>query len=112
MCSSGEDEDYYKMEHDDSNLSYVAKAAYAILRTKHATTTQQNNKQQQTAWNLSSGKIVGKLHQTPRDAFRMTNTLSLGGGAGSISDGHDDWFPEIIANIMKRTPKYGVTFVV
>ena len=112
LCSgynNGED-DYYTTEHDDSDLSYVGKATYEILRTKHTTTTSPQNKQQQLqqrrAWNLSSGRIVGKLHQTPRDAFRMTNTntLSLGGTGGTtLSDGHDDWFPEIIANIMKRT---------
>jgi len=82
--SSGEE-----IEDDDAkgNLSHVGNAAYEVLRTKH-------NHYHNTLWNVTSGRIVGELHQTPKDAWP---------GAPVPEDGHDDWFPQIMADIMTRT---------
>jgi hypothetical protein len=77
--------------HIIEDLSYVGKATYEILKMKHGTSKTQQ-------WNITNGKVVGKLHQTPKDAFTSnSNTDELRDGQ------NDDWFPEIISSIMKRT---------
>lgn len=82
--SSGEE-----VEDEDAKgkLSHVGNAAYEVLRTKH-------NEYHHTMWNVTSGKIVGELHQTPKNAWP---------GHPVPEDGHDDWFPQIMADIMART---------
>ena len=47
-------------------------------------------------WNVTSGKVIGELHQTPKEAFP-------GPGDDPHPDGHDDWFPEIMGEILART---------
>uniref|UniRef100_A0A7R9ZI30 Phospholipase D n=1 Tax=Pseudictyota dubia TaxID=2749911 RepID=A0A7R9ZI30_9STRA len=75
-------------EDDDAEgLSHVGAAAYETLRTKHAEHHHQ-------LWNVTSGKVVGDLHQTPKEAWP---------GHPVHPDGHDDWFPEIMADIISRT---------
>ena len=74
---------------DAVGLSHVGQAAYELLRTKH----EDHHKQQ---WNVAHGRVVGDLHQTPRMAWP-------GPEEGPHDDGHDDWFPEAMADIMKRT---------
>lgn len=68
-------------------LSHVGDAAYQVLRKHH-------NNHHNVLWNVTSGKIVGELHQTPKEAFP---------GHPVHPDGHDDWFPQIMADIMART---------
>eukprot|EP00550_Attheya_septentrionalis_P002436 CAMPEP_0198283186 /NCGR_PEP_ID=MMETSP1449-20131203/2850_1 /TAXON_ID=420275 /ORGANISM="Attheya septentrionalis, Strain CCMP2084" /LENGTH=609 /DNA_ID=CAMNT_0043979723 /DNA_START=92 /DNA_END=1921 /DNA_ORIENTATION=+ len=77
--------------HDDDalGLSHVGEAAYELLRTKH-------HRQHHSLWNVTSGKVVGKLHQTPINAFVPSMESSR-------AEGHDDWFPEKLAEIVKRT---------
>jgi hypothetical protein len=101
--STIDDSTYYNdiQKKKDSNnshiirdLSYVGIATYDILKIKHGTSKNQQ-------WNVTNGKVVGKLHQTPKDVFSSnSNTTS---SYGQLRDGHDDWFPEIISSIMKRT---------
>ena len=80
--------------HIIEDLSYVGEATYNILKMKHDTSKNQQ-------WNVTNGKVVGKLHQTPKDVFSSnSNTTS---SDSQLRDGHDDWFPEIISSIMKRT---------
>ena len=77
------------VEDDDAvDLSYVGKAAYEILRTKHA-------KQHHTLWNATSGKVVGQVHQTPSAATWVQNRDPM--------DGHSDWFPQKLGEIISRT---------
>lgn len=69
-------------------LSYVGKSCYKILQTKHAW-------HHHKLWNVTSGKTIGSLHQTPKsDIFSSTD---------APVDGHDDWFPEKMFEIMSRT---------
>ena len=70
-----------------SHLSYVGQAAYEVLRKKHP-------HQHHQSWNVTTGKVIGELDYTPKHAWRTTCDLP---------DGHDDWFPEKLANIIKRT---------
>jgi phosphatidylserine/phosphatidylglycerophosphate/cardiolipin synthase-like enzyme len=76
--------------HDDDalGLSHVGEAAYEFLRTKH-------HRQHHSLWNVTSGKVVGKLHQTPVDAFVPS--------VDSAAEGHSDWFPKKLGEIVKRT---------
>jgi hypothetical protein len=69
-------------------LSHVGKAAYDVLRKSH-------NHHHHELWNVTKGKVVGNLHVTPRDAFTRTTT--------DPPDGHDDWFPEALGEIIART---------
>jgi len=73
---------------DAVDLSHVGQAAYECMRTKHS---QYHN----WLWNVTRGRVVGDLHQTPKDAFP--------GPADRFEDGHDDWFPEIMGDILSRT---------
>lgn len=89
MCDDGYVSSGDECEDDDAeNLSHVGMAAYEVLRTKH-------NRQHHQLWNVTSGTIVGDLHQTPKDGWMRTEEYP--------SEGHDDWFPEKMAEIMSRT---------
>jgi hypothetical protein len=71
-------------------LSYVGKAAYEVLRTKHP-------RQHHQLWNVTTGRVVGGLQYTPIHSWPATKDLL---------DGHDDWFPAKLAEIIKRTTKW------
>eukprot|EP00588_Corethron_pennatum_P000488 CAMPEP_0194290114 /NCGR_PEP_ID=MMETSP0169-20130528/40589_1 /TAXON_ID=218684 /ORGANISM="Corethron pennatum, Strain L29A3" /LENGTH=681 /DNA_ID=CAMNT_0039037623 /DNA_START=52 /DNA_END=2097 /DNA_ORIENTATION=+ len=73
---------------DAVDLSHVGQAAYECMRTKYA---QYHNQ----LWNVTRGRVVGELHQTPKNAFP--------GPSENFEDGHDDWFPEIMGDILSRT---------
>jgi len=72
---------------DATNLSYVGNSAYDCLRKEHGHFHHQ-------LWNVTSGHVVGELHQTPLHAWR---------GVSVPREGHDDWFPEIMGEILSRT---------
>ena len=73
---------------DAERLSPIGQAAYEALRTKH-------REYHHSLWNVTHGKVVGKLHQTPLQAFP--------GPPDGYEDGHDDWFPQIMGKILSRT---------
>ena len=75
---------------DDSavELSHVGTAAYNALRKGH------NSWHHHTLWNVTSGKVVGELHQTPKGGWGFEH---------DPPDGHDDWFPEKMGEILSRT---------
>lgn len=77
---------------DDSakNLSYVGTAAYEVLRTQHYN-------QHHALWNVTSGKVVGQLHQTPHASFQ---------GVKDPPPGHSYWFPVKMAEILARTERW------
>jgi len=72
---------------DATALSYVGTAAYDALRAKHS-------EHHGPLWNVTSGRIVEGLHFTPREAWP---------GSPAHPDGHSDWFPEIMGDILSRT---------
>lgn len=74
-------------DEDATNLSHVGKAAYECLRKKHPEHHGQ-------LWNVTSGRIIGELHQTPKEAWP---------GGPTHPDGHDDWFPEAMGNVLSKT---------
>lgn len=87
-CSSKFEYSDGEVEDDDAeHLSYVGDAAYQVLRKRH-------NRQHHALWNVTSGEVVGNLHQTPVDSFQRTRDPDAG---------HDDWFPDKLAEIMART---------
>lgn len=71
------------------DLSYVGTAAYDVLRRHH-------NHHHKELWNVTKGKVVGEVQFTPIDAFTRTETIDP-------PEGHDDWFPEKIGEIISRT---------
>lgn len=74
-----------------NTLSHVGEAAYDVLRKKHG-------KHHHSLWNVTSGKMIGSLDQTPNKSFW-----------DSVEDpveGHADWFPEKMCEIMSKTKKY------
>lgn len=81
--SSGEE----TFDVDAVGLSHVGQAAYEILRTKH-------EDMHHITWDVTSGKVVGELDQTPKGFFESDE---------EPPEGHSDWFPEKIAEIMSRT---------
>ena len=78
------------VDEDAAALSHVGAAAYEALRTKH-------HEHHHQLWNVTSGAIVGDLHQTPKEAWP---------GHPVHPDGHDDWFPEIMGEILSRTTNF------
>jgi len=73
----------YVTDKDAVNLSHVGQNVYEILRKKYG-------KHHLKEWDVSQGKMIGKMDQTPR--FNE-----------SINDNHSDWFPEKICEIISRT---------
>ena len=74
-------------DEDAENLSHVGTAAYECLRTKYSEYHYQ-------LWNVTHGRVVGELQQTPKEAWP---------GNEIPPDGHDDWFPEIMGEVVSRT---------
>lgn len=74
---------------DATNLSYVGTAAYDVLRKKHAW-------HQNSLWNVTTGKIIGELHQTP-------NVEESWNKDSNPCEEHSNWFPEKLCEIMSRT---------
>lgn len=84
--------DGQQVEDDDAkNLSHVGTAAYEALRSKHGG-------QHHSLWNVTSGKVVGQIHQTPALNYWTKNS--------DPESGHSDWFPEKMAEIMSRTERW------
>jgi len=69
------------------NLSYVGTAAYDVLRQKH-------NWYHHKLWNVTSGKIIGPVHQTPMTQWKSTHDPPAG---------NDDWFPQKMSEVVSRT---------
>jgi len=76
-----------KVDHDATHLSHVGTAAYEKLRHRFA-------RHHGKLWNVTNGRVVGELHQTPKEAWP---------GHPVHPEGHDDWFPEIMGDILSRT---------
>lgn len=72
---------------DATNLSHVGAAAYECLRIEHP-------EHHGRLWNVTSGRVVGELHQTPRGAWP---------GMPTHPEGHSDYFPEVMGDILSRT---------
>jgi hypothetical protein len=73
-----------------SSLSYVGTAAYDVLRKKH-------NWFHHQLWNVTSGKVIGEAHQTPRTLWKSER---------DPPEGHDDWFPQKMSEILSRTEQW------
>lgn len=89
-CDYVLDENKTKGEAEDKSaekLSHVGQAAYDALRRKHFY-------YHHRAWNVTSGAVVGELHQTPKTGWGSTT---------DPPDGHDDWFPAAMGEIVSRT---------
>ena len=68
-------------------LSYVGMSAYDVLRRKH-------NWYHHKLWNVTSGVVVGEVHQTPMTQWKSTS---------DPPQGNDYWFPEKMSEIVSRT---------
>ena len=75
-------------DHDAEGLSHVGAAAYEVLSKEHA-------KHHLRLWNVTTGSVIGEMDQTPKDLF--------GSSSPDPSEGHSDWFPEKMANMIKKT---------
>jgi hypothetical protein len=78
----------------DGTLSHVGQAAYDCLRTLYG-------EYHHSLWNVTRGRIVGELHQTPKTAFHEGLDPKT-----PHPDGSDDWFPQIMGEILSRTTKW------
>jgi hypothetical protein len=91
MCDPGYESSGDEVEDKDAeHLSHVGKAAYEVLRTKH-------NRSHKSQWNVTHGKVVGELDQTPKDGWKRKS---------EYKGVHDDWFPTKMGEIMSRTQKW------
>jgi hypothetical protein len=78
----------------DGTLSHVGLAAYVCLRTFYS-------EHHHSLWNVTRGRIVGELHQTPKKAFDQGLDQKT-----PHPDGSNDWFPQIMGEILSRTTKW------
>lgn len=68
-------------------LSHVGNAAYHVLRTKH-------NWHHHKLWNVTTGKVIGDLHQTPNNLWDNK--------CDPVAN-HNNWLPEKMGEIISRT---------
>lgn len=72
-------------------LSYVGEAAYQKLRTKHAA-------YHKSMWNVTQSKVVGSLQHTPGPSIFKSKI--------DPKEGHSNWFPEKMCEIMSKTTEW------
>eukprot|EP00746_Dinoflagellata_sp_MGD_P142371 gnl/MRDRNA2_/MRDRNA2_75349_c0_seq1.p1 gnl/MRDRNA2_/MRDRNA2_75349_c0~~gnl/MRDRNA2_/MRDRNA2_75349_c0_seq1.p1 ORF type:complete len:697 (+),score=158.91 gnl/MRDRNA2_/MRDRNA2_75349_c0_seq1:89-2179(+) len=81
-------------EYDDSGLSYVAEAARNALTEKHSM-------HRKRCWNVTHGKVVGEIKQTPPKA--------TWGDLSAITDdpdSHSDYFPQNMFDVITRAQEW------
>jgi hypothetical protein len=78
----------------DGTLSHVGQAAYDCLRTFYG-------EYHHSLWNVTKGRMVGELHQTPKTAFHRGLDKKT-----PHPDGSNDWFPQIMGDILSRATKW------
>eukprot|EP01082_Thalassiosira_pseudonana_P007276 g6648.t1 g6648 contig23:953662-956452(+) len=72
---------------DAVGLSHVGEAIHEELRKHH-------NRLHHSMWNVTSGKIIDSVHQTPNNVWDTKE---------DPAKDNDDWFPEKMADIIGRT---------
>ena len=89
LCKKHDDESSGDELHDKDavNLSHVGEAVHQVLGRHH-------NRYHHSQWNVTSGKIIGSVQDTPKSVW--------GKSADPMMD-NDDWFPEKMADIISRT---------
>ena len=76
---------------DATGLSHVGEAVHAVLGRRH-------RRHHHAQWNVTRGKVAGRVDDTPRDAW---------GTAGDQPwEGNDDWLPEKLADLIGRTEAF------
>jgi len=75
---------------DARDISYIGLAAYDELRKHH-------NHHWHECWNVTSGVIIGEVHQTPLNAW---------GDPRDPPNQHSDWLPRKMFEIMSRTQSW------
>lgn len=77
---------------DEDQYSYILKSARSVLKEKHP-------KHEKTAWNVSSGTVIGDILQTPpKDTWGM--------GVIEPECEHSDVLPTQMAEVITRTTKW------
>jgi hypothetical protein len=75
---------------DAVGLTHVGEAVHKVLARHH-------NRYHHKMWNVTSGKVVGSVHQTPRNVW---------GSSKDPKENNDDWFPEKMAEMIGRTERW------
>lgn len=75
---------------DAVGLSHVGEAVHQTLGRHH-------NHYHHKMWNVTSGKVVGSVHQTP---------MNMWGKSKEPKKNNDDWFPEKLAEIIGRAERW------
>lgn len=77
-------------DEDAVGLTHVGEAVHKVLARHH-------NNYHHKMWNVTRGKVVGSVHQTP---------MNVWGSSKDPKKNNDDWFPEKMAEIIGRTEKW------
>ena len=75
---------------DATNLSHVGEAVHQALGRQH-------NRLHHSQWNVTSGRVIGSVDQTPKIDWNATTD--------PVMD-NDDWFSEKLADIIGRTEAF------
>lgn len=75
---------------DGNNLSYVGEVVHHELGRKH-------NHHHRQMWNITSGRIIDSVDQTPNDVW---------GQSKDPSSGHDTWFPNKMGELISKTESF------
>jgi hypothetical protein len=77
-------------DEDAVGLTHVGEAVHKVLGRHH-------NNYHHKMWNVTRGKVVGDVHQTP---------MNVWGGSKDPKKNNDDWFSEKMAEIIGRTERW------
>ncbi len=77
-------------DEDAVGLTHVGEAVHKVLARHHS-------HYHHKMWNVTSGKVVGSIHQTP---------MNVWGCCKDPKENNDDWFPEKMGEIIGRTERW------
>ena len=75
---------------DATNLSHLGEAVHQALGRQH-------NRLHHSQWNVTSGRVIGSVDQTPK--------IDWGATTDPVME-NDNWFPEKLADIISRTEAF------
>lgn len=92
LCCNGDDESSGDelWDKDAVGLTHVGEAVHQVLGRHH-------NRYHHKMWNVTRGKVVGSVHQTPMNVWESCQ---------DPKKNNDDWFPEKMAEIIARTQRW------
>ena len=88
-----DDADSYSIESFNMNLKSPKTLSY-LGHIVHSSLLRDHSHHRHTMWNVTSGRVIGQVDFTPKDVWDTS---------ADPREGHSDWLPEKMADIIGRT---------